>query len=107
MTDIVHPPHQFQNRDLARGRQRGFRLVEGEDVQALTAFFEEAEKAFAVGEWERKSGDGPLRGSRAASSRYLATEKKRSARKNQPLVIFGSQLARSALKTAPHHLDRT
>ncbi len=38
---------------------------------------------------------------RAASSRYLATEKKLSARKNQPLVIFGSQAARSADDSVP------
>jgi hypothetical protein len=37
----------------------------------------------------------------AASSRYLATEKKLSARKNQPLVIFGSHPARSALESWP------
>jgi hypothetical protein len=41
-------------------------------------------------EWERKSGGGGPGVPRAASSRYLATEKKLSARKNQPLVIFGS-----------------
>ena len=32
---------------------------------------------------------------------YLATEKKLSARKNQPLVTFGSQLARNALDSLP------
>jgi hypothetical protein len=31
----------------------------------------------------------------------LATEKKLSARKNHPLVIFGSQLARSAFESCP------
>ena len=51
-------------------------------------------------EWDRKSG-AAARGSRAASSRYLATEKKLSARKNQPLVTFGSQLARNALESWP------
>jgi hypothetical protein len=42
-------------------------------------------------------------------SKYLATEKKLSARKNQPLVIFGSQLARNASDSVPrsaHRLDR-
>src|SRR5258706_13961463 len=48
-------------------------------------------------EWERKSAEGL-----PTSSRYLATEKKLSARKNQPFVIFGSQLARR--KLAAHHL---
>src|SRR5580692_2230857 len=52
-------------------------------------------------ECERKSGGGPLGSSRQARSRYRATEKKLSARKNQPLVIFGSQLARSALARLP------
>src|ERR1700730_10263709 len=51
-------------------------------------------------EWERKSGSGAPT-SRAASSRYLAIEKKLSARKNQPLVIFGSQPARSASESSP------
>src|SRR6267154_1836245 len=51
-------------------------------------------------EWERKSG-GVLPASRAAVSRYLATEKKLSARKNQPLLIFGSQQARSAFDSSP------
>src|ERR1700756_416773 len=46
-------------------------------------------------EYERKSELLP------AASRYLATEKKVSARKNQPLVIFGSQLARSASESSP------
>ena len=32
---------------------------------------------------------------------YLATEKKLSARKNQPLVMRGSQPARSALESSP------
>ena len=50
-------------------------------------------------ECERKSAAGPA--STAASSRYRATEKKLSARKNQPLVIFGSQLARSASESSP------
>src|SRR4051794_16017585 len=48
-------------------------------------------------EWDRKSGGGPPNGSSATLSRYRATKKKLSARKNQPLVIFGSQLARSAV----------
>jgi hypothetical protein len=34
-------------------------------------------------------------------SRYLAIEKKLSARKNQPFVILGSQLARSADERLP------
>src|ERR1700759_3270250 len=42
-------------------------------------------------ECDKKSADG-LR----TKSRYRANEKKLSARKNQPLVIFGSQLAPSA-----------
>src|SRR3954447_4917919 len=49
MADVFHPPHQLQERDLARGRQRGFRFVEDEDALALAAFLEEAQKAFAVG----------------------------------------------------------
>src|ERR1700735_3201481 len=53
-------------------------------------------------ECERKSGGGGPNGSSlAALSRYLATEKKLSARKNQPLVILGSQLARSAVERLP------
>src|SRR5258706_4010649 len=47
----------------------------------------ECERKFAYGLW--------------TSSRYLATEKKLSARKNQPLVIFGSQPARSAFESCP------
>src|SRR4030088_623032 len=46
-------------------------------------------------EEERKSDVLPT------ASRYLATEKKVSARKNQPLVILGSQLARSASESSP------
>src|ERR1700743_1047224 len=53
-------------------------------------------------EWERKSGGGGRNGSsRAALSRYLATEKKLSARKNHPLVILGNQPARSAVERLP------
>src|ERR1700733_15738984 len=53
-------------------------------------------------EWERKSGGGGPKGSsRAAMSRYLAIEKKLSARKNHPFVILGSQLARSAVESLP------
>src|SRR4029078_11904714 len=53
-------------------------------------------------EGERKSGGGgPNGSSSAALSRYLATEKKLSARKNQPFVILGSQLARSADESVP------
>src|SRR6202030_3357165 len=54
-------------------------------------------------ECERKSGGGPPPSgdSCAAWSRYLATEKKLSARKNQPLVIFGNQLARNAFDNCP------
>src|SRR6266576_5143723 len=50
-------------------------------------------------EYERKSGGGPF--PRAASSRYRATEKKLSARKNHPLVILGSQPARRASERSP------
>jgi hypothetical protein len=50
---------------------------------------------------ERKSSGAPLSGSRTVSSRYLATEKKLSARKNQPLVTFGRQLARNGLESWP------
>src|ERR1700746_3554135 len=46
-------------------------------------------------ECERKSGGGGPDDPTAALSRYLATEKNVSARKNQPLVILGSQLARN------------
>ena len=42
-----------------------------------------------------------IRASLAALSRYLAIEKKLSARKNHPLVILGSQLARSAAERLP------
>src|SRR5438552_14248776 len=54
-------------------------------------------------ECERKSGGGPppIGYFWAISSRYRATEKKLSARKNQPLVILGSQLARNALDNCP------
>ena len=54
-------------------------------------------------ECERKSGGGPppIGYFWATSSKYRATEKKLSARKNQPLVIFGSQLARNALDNRP------
>ena len=46
-------------------------------------------------ECDRKSAELPT------ESRYRATEKKLSARKNQPLVTFGSQLARSAVESCP------
>src|ERR1700674_2047447 len=57
-------------------------------------------------ECERKSGGvpggTPGMSSRLTSSWYLATEKKLSARKNQPLVIFGSLLATTgALESCP------
>src|ERR1700722_2145589 len=54
-------------------------------------------------EWDRKSGGGPppIGYCCAIWSRYLATEKKLSARKNHPLVILGSQLARSADDSCP------
>jgi len=101
VADIIHPPHQLQELDLARRRQSRFRLVEDEDALALAALVEEAQKAFAVGmreEIRRWSSEGIVR---AALSRYRATEKKLSARKNQPLVIFGSQLARNAFDNPP------
>ena len=63
-------------------------------------------EAFAVRMGEEVGRRAPP-GSLATSSRYRATEKKLSARKNQPLVIFGSQLARSALdKSAAHFRAR-
>ena len=49
----------------------------------------------------QKIGRRPPDGSSAALSRYRATEKKLSARKNHPLVIFGSQLARNAFDSRP------
>jgi hypothetical protein len=51
-----------------------FRFVEDVDALTLAALFEEAQKASPC-ECERKSGGGPLSGSRAASSKYLAREK--------------------------------
>ena len=108
MADILHPPHQLQELDLARGRQRGFRFVEDEDALALAALFEEAQKAFAMGMGEEVGG-GLTIGSAGGSSRYRATEKKLSARKNQPLpVIFGSQLARKRRrKLSAHFFQRS
>src|ERR1700704_1629964 len=44
----IHPPHQFQEFHLARGRQGRFRLVEDEDTLALTTLLEEAHKTLAV-----------------------------------------------------------
>src|SRR3984885_14846108 len=59
-------------------------------------------------EWDRKSGGGPppIGYSCAIWSRYLATEKKLSARKNHPLVILGSQLARNADDSCPPIFSR-
>src|ERR1700731_2323009 len=45
----LHPPHQFQELDLARGRQRRFRFVEDENALTLATLLKEAQKAFAVG----------------------------------------------------------
>jgi hypothetical protein len=45
---MIHPPHQFQEFDLARRRRRRFRFVEDEDALSLTALFKESQKAFAV-----------------------------------------------------------
>src|SRR5882724_6370519 len=50
---LLHPPQQFQELNLARGRQRRFRLVEDEDALALAALLEEAQKTFAVGMREK------------------------------------------------------
>src|SRR5580704_6437494 len=59
-------------------------------------------------ECDRKSGGGPppIGYSSAIRSRYLATEKKLSARKNHPLVILGSQLARNADDSCPPIFSR-
>jgi aspartyl aminopeptidase len=46
---LLHPLHQFQKFDLARRRQRRFRLVEDENALPLVALLKEAQKAFAVG----------------------------------------------------------
>jgi hypothetical protein len=101
MADVVHAPHQLQELDLARGRERGLRLIEDEDTLPLTALLEEAQETFAVGMREEVRRRPAKRVLAAAASRYLATEKKLSARKNQPLVIFGNQLARSAFDRPP------
>src|ERR1019366_7424069 len=59
---MIHPPHQFQKFDLARWRQRRFRLVEDEDALPLATLFEEAQKALAMrmGEevWRRTAAEG-------------------------------------------------
>ena len=63
MADVFHLPHQFQQFDLARGRQGGFRFVEDEDALPLAAFVEEAQKTLAVGMGEKVRR-------RAAASRF-------------------------------------
>jgi len=41
---LLHPAQQFQEFDLARRRQRGFRLVEDEDALPLATLLEEAQR---------------------------------------------------------------
>ena len=68
----VHPPQQLQEFDLARRRQRQFRLVEDEDALALAALLEEAQKALAMRVREeigRRAADGDLRAPRRDSAR--------------------------------------
>ncbi len=48
MAGAVHPVQQLEELDLARWRQRGFRLVEDEDALPPAAFLEEAQEAFTV-----------------------------------------------------------
>src|ERR1700676_979699 len=45
---VIHPSHQLQKFDLARGRQCRFRFVEDEDALPLATLFEEAQKTLAV-----------------------------------------------------------
>jgi hypothetical protein len=63
----VYAAQELQELDLARRRQRGFRLVEDEDALAPAALLEETQKPSPC-EWERKSGGGGPDGSSSAAS---------------------------------------
>ena len=45
---LIHAAQELHEFDLARGRERGFRLIKDEKTLALAAFLEEAQETLAV-----------------------------------------------------------
>ena len=97
---LVHAAQQLQELELAGRRQRRFRLVEDEEALPPAALLEEAQEAFAV-----RMGQEVGRRPPSDSLRRLveiARDGEEALGAEEPaLVIFGSQLARSASASAP------